>query len=458
MKKNIFLLLFNLLIINNIIAQTPVRFRAENGNIGLYDEVNNKILTKENYLRISEFSNAIACATVVDGNGENLVVYLNEKGERINAQTYQMSYSNCQNGLILVKIADNKYEYINKTGKKAFEGTFYYATDFSEGYAVVAKSANDVAFIDVNGKFCFEKQLKKIKEKLGETQPHKSYNFFGGTAVIKGNDKKKQFILNKKGDVFDMSPTIEKIENNALFPNKIEKPMFTYDESGSHFVYGMTNAGTFTVKSYIGVFMFDDKNKFVGNFLRVEDVGQKRFLATTEKKESYFTDIKGKKISQNILTDGVKGYNEDYIVLKKTSDIQNDKFSYIYRVFDKNLKEIKVVKKQTYDDQVENGILYLENNKQIILMNSLPMPFLVPNTLVENILGEEVLDGLMSVNEADFPIIIQNKGKFGAINQQGQLIIPCEYEQIKPFKGNYFTTATKNGKKMKITRNNKILD
>ena len=461
MKINIFILyflLFNLLIINEITAQTPIRFRAENGNIRLYDEVNNKILTKENYSRISEFSEGIACASLFDGEQEKPVVYLNEKGEKINAEIYQMSYSTCQNGLISVKIADNKYEYINKAGKKAFEGTFYYATDFSEGYAMVAKSATDVAFIDVNGKLCFEKQLKKIKEKLGETQPHNSSNFQGGTAIIKGNDKKKQFILNKKGDVFDMSPTIEKIENNTLFPNKIEKPMFTYDEGGSHFVYGMTNAGTFTVKSYIGVFMFDDKNKFVGNFLRVEYVGQKRFLVTTEKNESYFTDIKGKKISENILTDGVKGYNDDYIILKKTADGQGDNFTYTYRVFDKNLKEIKVTKKQTFDDQVENGILYLENNKQIILMNSLPVPFLVPNTLVENVLEEEVLDGIMSINETDFPIIIQNKGKFGAISQQGKLIIPCEYEEIRPFEGKYFTIAKKNGKFGKITRSNKIIE
>ena len=307
-----------------------------------------------------------------------------------------------------------------------------------------------------------EKQLeniqKKLKGKSKEKSPLNYGSFSGGVALIKSFDKKNQYILNTKGDIFDMSSTIEKIENNTLFPNKKEKPLFTYDERGSHFVYGMTNAGTFMVKSYIGVFMFDDKNKFVGNFLRVENVGQKRFLITTEKKESYFTDFKGKKISENILTDGVRGYNEEYIVLKKAAITQGESVVYSYRVFDKNLKEIKVTKKQTYDNQVENGILYLENNKQIILINSLPMPLLVPNTLVENVLGDQISDGRTSINEADFPIIIQNKGKFGAINQQGKLLIACEYDEIRPFKGNYFTTATKNGKKMKITRNNKILN
>ncbi len=463
MKTNIFFfsfLLFNLLIINEITAQTPIRFRLENGNIGLYDEVNHKVLTKESYLRINAFSEGVACAVVSDG-ADGLMTYLNEKGEKIGAQTYPMNYGECKNGLIPVKIGNNKYEYINKTGKKAFEGTFYDARNFSEGYAVVSKTVNDVGFIDVNGKFCFEKQLQNI-QKISDTKSALTCGSFrGGVTLIEAVEHRKKYILNNKGNIFDMSATIEKVENNTLFPNKIEKPLFTYDERGSHFVYGMTNTGTFTVKSYIGIFMFDEKNKFVGNFESIESIGNKRFLVRKSNNQSYFADINGKKLAANIPSEGlynynsVYDYNEDYIILQKASAQSLDNS---YSVFDKNLKEIKVKMSYNYANQLNTHIITLENGVQIINGFYNTKRFLVSSVPVDNVLLDEDKNGTMNVSELDFPVVIKNKGRFGLINQQGKMLIPCEYDQMETFEGNYFTTATKNGKKMKITRNNKVID
>ena len=440
------------MIINEINAQTPIRFRFENGNVGLYDEVSYKVLTKENYLRINAFSEGVACAIVSDG-ADGLMTYINEKGEKIGAQTYPMGYGECKNGLIPVKIGNNKYEYINKTGKKAFEGTFYAARNFSEGYAVVSKTANEVGFIDVNGKFCFEKQLQTIKKNTEPAFPLTCGSFRGDVALIEAVDHRKKYILNNKGEFFDMSATIEKVENNTLFPNKIEKPLFTY--GNSHFVYGMTDEGTFTVKSYIGIFAFDEKNKFIGNFESVERTGNKRFLVTNDKKERYFMDINGKKLSPNMRVEGVYGYNEDYIILKNYNE-QTTENGYV--IFDKNLKEIKVKNIFNYGKMLHTHIITLENGVQIINGFYNEKPFLVSSVPVDNVLLDEDKNGTLNVSELDFPVVVKNKGKFGLINQKGTMLIPCEYDQMETFEGNYFTNAIKNGKKMKITRNNKIID
>lgn len=131
-------------------------------------------------------------------------------------------------GLALIKTVDEKYIFINKEGKQAFDGEFDSAQSFNDGWALV-KEDGKYCFIDTSGEKVFEDEFvltpfyegfsskmyvekdaegkKSIKyvapiDKWGNILPHKSHDmtvsFHDGVAEITDENRNNYFI-NKKG-------------------------------------------------------------------------------------------------------------------------------------------------------------------------------------------------------------------------------------------------------------------
>lgn len=145
----------------------------------------------------------VAEATVVPIRTDGSVGYINDKGEAICGGYDHGGYFH--SGLALVKEPSDlpkglpdvdslnrpieRYYYINKEGKRAFEGNYLTATDFNEGLAWVSHLDSCLMAIDTNG---------RVKLRLPEAY-HVSY-FRWGYSVFSTIDNNLG-VVNTKGEV-----------------------------------------------------------------------------------------------------------------------------------------------------------------------------------------------------------------------------------------------------------------
>lgn len=140
--------------------------------------------------------------TLVNGKGEKKFTLDPVKGvEIIQCQTA------FKEGLLLVKTDDNKYGYINTSGKTAIEPIYDKAYDFSEGLAVVGKESKDSTDYKINYEVINKKGETIFKIKEGYEL--NSYIYKNG--YLRAENEDRHILYDKKGEIIKLPAKIYEI-------------------------------------------------------------------------------------------------------------------------------------------------------------------------------------------------------------------------------------------------------
>jgi hypothetical protein len=93
-------------------------------------------------------------------------------------------------------------------------------------------------------------------------------------------------------------------------------------------------------------------------------------------------------------------------------------------------------------DGFDNGLARVRTNKKLGLSNNPPVCIITPNNKL--ILGTENIKAYIEKDKKEHP---DNYAKWGIINEKGEEVLPCEYDEIWRFygKNRYSTRVVKDG-------------
>jgi len=372
----------------NGLAKVGNKKEGSSYNYGYIDKKGNEIIPLK-YITLSTFSNGFVYAKDPESNRYG---YLDKTGKWALNPIYLNATDFDDAGGAWVKMTDDKYHYINKTGKDigtlVDKGNVYSAFG-KDGYAIYENTDQPYVMIDKTGKV-----LKQIDDCDG------IYNFSEGIAGYKSKSTGKYGFLDLNGN--KIIPA--EFDGFTGFLEGVSKVNKTID--------GKTKYGYIDIKGKIILpIIYDNAQAFRDGWGLIKKDNNYFFVD----KNGNLKDPPGK-------YDELSEFRSGYALGKfKGSDVTPHTFHYINPKLE---IEFSTIAWQAYLFW-ENVAVVSTNNKTYQLMNKKGEIF---KTLTDIETLSFCTDGVLAIRE---------KGKWGYINDKGDVIVTPKYDTCTAFKYGY---------------------
>ncbi|KYH34981.1 KWG leptospira [Clostridium tepidiprofundi DSM 19306] len=224
---------------------------------------NGQVVIEPKYKRVSSFINGVAYVKDNNDNG-----YLIDKNEN-KISRVEGRYVEVYDGLWLMRI-DNKWGYIDKTGKWVIEPKYGFTYGFREGLAAVRENGK-WGFVDKNGKWIIKPTFQKIQ------------SFSEGLAAVWVNAKCG--FINKSGK-WIIRPTFEDAEkfSQGLAAVKLKGKWGYVDKSGKWVIKPSFQKASIFKEGYSIVGEYDSNNNLKEGIIDKKG----HFIIGTKYDEIYF--------------------------------------------------------------------------------------------------------------------------------------------------------------------------
>ena len=339
------------------------------------------------YETISAFENGLAYAKDPETNRYG---YLDVAGKWVLKPAYLYATMFDENGGAWVKMTDNKYHYINKSGKDlgTFDAEGTNLKTFKDGYAVDVDTDYPFALVDINGKV-----LKDIDDCTA------IYNFSDGMAGFKSKTK-------------DLYGFID-INGNKVIP--ADYTGFSGFKEGisrvTQNINGKTKFGYINTKGQI-IIPFDEY-QICGAFSNGMAVVKKDSIY-------YFMDKNGKQLNLPRKYDALTDFKSGFAL----GTINNKNGPNTYYYINANLKEAFSINAKTAWPIWEDAAIINRDSVYEMI-----------NTTGETIKRLDGIDFLKFTNEGR--LAVRENNKWGFINTKGEMIIKPQYDSCDSYNEGY---------------------
>lgn len=303
------------------------------------------------------------------------------------------------------------YGYINRSGEIIIEPQFAYATQFSEGLAFVETTEGITGYIDIGGDFAFTlittADIPIFMGLVGD-------RFQDGVAVIMDS---KYYLINRQGEkISDDYGALHGLRENYCAYSNQTRSMYT----GHKEVYSFLNSQGEPATEQ--EFAFADN--FSNGYAAVAILNYAGTEMFNPDKDRLWGVINGEfELVIDYQYDNMGLYTEGLIPVRK-----DGKWGYI------NLKNETVIP-FIFDDAIDSNstgyTFWWPNLSRFSYGWDFYDPYRQPQQF-----GHHFSDGLASVYK---------DGKWGYINPRGEVIIPFDYDAVRPFSDG-LAAVSRNGK------------